>query len=104
MLFAWSYWMSVMTNGIHGIQIISSEPATPLVITDIQYDQANNMVTLTWNSTPNTIYAIDISTDLQSWPGDVDDSVMSDGETTTRTFSGPAKGTERVFYRVRVAE
>jgi len=90
--------------GIHGIQIISSEAGTPLEITDIEYDEENNMVTLTWNSVPEVIYAIDVSTDLQSWPGDVDDSVESDGETTTRTFAGPPEGTERVYYRVRVSE
>ena len=91
-------------SGIHGIQIISTEPAVPLEITDFSYDAETNMVSITWNSEPGTTYAIDFTTDLQSWPGDIDDSIVPDETSTTVTFEGPPIGTKRIYYRVRVSE
>ncbi|MGI9240190.1 MAG: hypothetical protein ACR2RV_05285 [Verrucomicrobiales bacterium] len=91
-------------SGIHGIQIVGTEPPIPLEITSITYDEETNIVTLVWNSTPDTIYAVDSSLDLAGWPSDVDDSIPSEGTTTTYTFDGPPEGTTRIFYRVRESE
>ena len=85
----------------NAIQVIGTGPAVRMVITAIDYDPATNLVTLTWNSRPDAIYAVDVSTDLTGWPGDIDDSVVSQGESTTLEFDGPTNGATRAFYRVR---
>ncbi|MFT5412184.1 MAG: hypothetical protein ACI9NC_004922 [Verrucomicrobiales bacterium] len=89
-------------SGIHGIQIVGTEPQIPLKITSIVYDEDTNMVTLEWNSIPDTTYAIDVSNDIKSWPGDVEDSIKATEDTHTETFLGPTDGSTRIFYRVRV--
>ena len=68
-------------------------------ITSISYDQASEQVTLTWTSSPNRTYAVFFSDDL-NFDTDVDDSVVSAGDTTSLTFSNPAPGARQVFFRI----
>ena len=79
-------------------------PGAPaFAITVIDYAPADGMVTLTWNSIPNTFYAVDQSQDLANWDLEIDDSVLATGETTS--FSFPPRNTPNMaFFRVRVSE
>lgn len=83
---------------------ISTNSVAPqsLEITDIIYDSEGGMITLTWISEPGKTYAIDASSDLNLWPGDIDDSVAAseDSSTTSFTFENSGLGS-RQFFRVR---
>ncbi|MDA7639636.1 hypothetical protein N8686_03475, partial [Akkermansiaceae bacterium] len=60
-------------------------------------------VTLTWDSIPETSYAIKYSTNMEEWDSDLDDGVKADdGDTTTRTFdvSGLAGASGKLFLRI----
>lgn len=76
-------------------------PLTPFEITAIGYDPATDKTTLTWNSKNNGQYAIDSSTDLQTWE-EITDSVPSGGATTTVELP-PLFGDPKLFFRVRTA-
>jgi len=73
-------------------------------ITAIDYSPGDNMLTLTWDSTEGTDYAIRFSRDMTNWDADLDDGVPgAAGDSTTRTFDLTAAGlagAERVFFRV----
>jgi len=58
------------------------------------------MITLTWTSKEGETYGLFYSTDLADFGSDVDDSVPSQGETTTLTFSNPEPGEPRLLFRV----
>jgi len=75
----------------------------PLRILSIDHDTETNMITLTWNSKPGTIYSLDTSTDLTGWPGDIDDSIPAseDSDTTSFEFSADGMG-GRIFFRIRI--
>jgi hypothetical protein len=75
-------------------------PPTPFVITELDYDTATGESTITWNSFPGAIYALDFSKDLTpgSWI-ELDDGIDSQGEQTTFADGEPRFG--RGFYRVR---
>ncbi|MFP6873228.1 MAG: LamG-like jellyroll fold domain-containing protein [Verrucomicrobiales bacterium] len=75
-----------------------------LAITSIAYNQANATVTLTWGSKPGKIYVVRYTDSLNDdtdgtnprfWP-DLDDSVLSGGETTS--FTDIDLSTNRRFY------
>ncbi len=104
----WSTWGSngnpnpnthpYLLYGISGV-IGTTTPAADLEITSISYDQVSEQVTLTWTSSPNRTYAVFFSDDL-NFDTDVDDSVVSAGDTTSLTFSNPAPGARKVFFRI----
>jgi len=79
-------------------------PVNPFVITEIIYSPADDMVTLTWNSSVGEEYAVKVSRDMMSWDADLDDGINADkGESTTETFDlGLAGfgGAGRLFFRV----
>ncbi|YCM44033.1 LamG-like jellyroll fold domain-containing protein [Verrucomicrobiaceae bacterium 227] len=83
---------TIYMSGLRGIGV-NPGGARPLAISDIAIN-SNGSASLTWNSVPNATYSIRYTTDLSqpfaSWPGEVDDSKVSDGEvstlTTTPTF------------------
>ncbi len=77
--------------------------APALAITVIDYAPADGMVTLTWNSIPNTFYAVDQSSDFVNWDLEIDDSIQATGETTSFTFP-PLNTPNTAFFRVRVSE
>ena len=72
----------------------------PLTITDITYDKDTNMVTLTWNSKPGRTYTIFANTDLFGFEEDVNDSVSSQGETTTFSFTSTKPDALKQFFQV----
>jgi len=71
----------------------------PFKITSIVYDPDTDMVTLTWNSELGVFYSLDISPDMQGVWSEEEDSVPSQGESTS--FSYPAGGSGRLFFQVR---
>lgn len=97
------YTLALGTGGLDGYTVLTmldtTTPAADLEITSISYDQASEQVTLTWTSSPNRTYAVFFSDDL-NFDTDVDDSVVSAGDTTSLTFSNPAPGARKVFFRI----
>ena len=80
---------------------VSLDGRIRLKITEISYDQATEQITITWTSRPNKTYAVFFSDDEQlNFNSDVDDSVVSAGDTTTLTFSDPVPGAQKLFFRV----
>ena len=87
---------------IQGIIIHQGTPGTALVITNLDYDSDTSMATITWDSIPNLDYLLEFSTDLQGPWIEVDDSIPSQGTSTTYADSTVLPGTVG-FYRVRRA-
>ncbi|MFP6873553.1 MAG: hypothetical protein VCA55_08580, partial [Verrucomicrobiales bacterium] len=80
---------------------VSQAGRTRFQVTEISYDQATEQVTITWTSSPNRTYAVFYSDDGKfNFNADVDDSVVSAGDTTSLTFSNPVPGAQRLFFRV----
>ena len=75
-------------------------PVTPPEITSIDFDLETNQVTLTWNSRDNRIYSIFTSTDLVDFSEDINDSVPSEGDSTSLTFALFDPIAARRFFRV----
>ena len=71
--------------------------AEALRITSVDY--LSGEITLEWNSRPGATYAVDSSTDLNTW-SELDDGVSS-GDDTTIFADTPAPGTQRLYYRIR---
>ena len=89
-------------SGIHGIQIVSLGPGTPFEMTEILYNSETDEFTLIWNSKPNQIYALYVSENLEEWDFDLDDSILSDGDTTTYgPFENPMPGSKQLFFRAQ---
>jgi hypothetical protein len=74
---------------------------TALQFTNIDYNSEDGNFTLEWTSKPNKTYALYYSMDLSDWEADIDDSIVSEGETTSYSFEHP-EGTEarKIFFRV----
>ena len=73
---------------------------TPLAITEMVYDTANKMITLTWSSKNNHTYGIFYGYDLITFDSDINDSIPSMGETTSLAFENPEPDTPKLFFRV----
>lgn len=75
-------------------------------ITEIVLDQEANSLSLTWNSSPGTTYAVKYSTDLIDWDSDLDDGIPADdSESTTVVFDLSEielADLEKAFFRVEV--
>jgi hypothetical protein len=82
------------------------EPSNPrFQITAIDYSPADNMLTLTWDSIPGEVYAINYSSDLVNWEGKLDDAIAaaSDAAETSSSFDLASLGLgnrEKLFFRV----
>jgi len=72
----------------------------PLQIHEVSLDGDTNLVTLAWNSKPGRTYSLFFSTDLLVFDTEIDDSVQSGGDITTRTFPNPSPGSSKIFFRV----
>ena len=81
------------------------------MITEIDFDSVNKMLTLTWNSKPSETYVVKISSDLTNWDSDIGDNFTmadhdenpDDGDKLTVTFDLAAfgfGGAEELFLRV----
>ncbi len=74
--------------------------ASPVLrITEISYDQASGLISVTWNSKQAATYSLFYSEDL-SLGFEENDSIASEGETTTMEFTNPLPGAERLYLRV----
>jgi hypothetical protein len=73
---------------------------TPFLITDFTYDPNTSRFTLTWNSLPGRFYGIYFSSDLTDWGADVNDSIESQGDSTTFSFDHPLPLAKELFFRV----
>ena len=88
---------------LQGVIVTETGPDTPFVITNLDYDPATGTSILTWNSRPGANYILEFSTTLLAPWIEIDDSIPSQGETTT--FQDPIKQTGPVgFYRVTRAQ
>ncbi len=77
----------------------SREPSDiPLKISSISLD--SDQITIVWDSVPDSLYSIFFSTDLGGFTSKVPDDVTSTEETTSLTFTNPAPGASRLFFRV----
>lgn len=77
---------------------------TPLVITDIIYDQGNDQFTVSWSSEPGQFYSLFYSPDAIDWSVDIDDSIPADAVnpiTTLSLIDNPTSGASRGFFRVQ---
>ena len=74
---------------------------TTLQFTNISYNSDDGNFTLEWTSKPNKTYSLYYSLDLSDWEADIDDSIVSEGETTSYSFEHP-EGTEarKIFFRI----
>ena len=92
-------------SAVNGFKLDSLEPAEPLTITAIDYSPADKMLTLTWDSLEGVIYAVKFSNDMTSWLADLDDGVMGEAGSTTKTFDLSETGivdTDKLFLRVEI--
>ncbi|MDB4404219.1 hypothetical protein N9154_02670 [Akkermansiaceae bacterium] len=84
----------------------STDPGAGFTITDIVYDKEAGSLSLTWNSTPGTVYAVKVSDDMMNWDSDLDDGILGeDGETTTAIFNlveANLKDVAKTFFRIEV--
>ncbi|MGI9243520.1 MAG: LamG-like jellyroll fold domain-containing protein, partial [Verrucomicrobiales bacterium] len=70
-------------------------------ITQIIYDPGSDMISLTFTSRNNRTYSLYWDSDLNGLDQELDDSILSDGETTSvGPFPNPSPGAPRVFFRV----
>jgi len=86
------------------IDLITAEGSigggTLFQITEIVYNEDDDMVTLTWTSKENRTYAVFYGLSLSDFPSDIDDSIESMGETTSITVPNPEPGEDALFFRV----
>ena len=74
---------------------------TTLEFTNISYNSDDGNFTLEWNSKPNKTYSLYYSLDLSDWEADIDDSIESEGETTSYSFEHPeGKEARKIFFKV----
>ena len=89
------------------LTIITDGAFQAFAITEIDYSEDDNMLTLTWTSIPGESYAVKFSGDMTNWDSDLDDGIPASegGTTTTETFDltdSGLIGEERVYFRVEI--
>ena len=72
----------------------------PLEVIAFSYDKETKQVSLTWNSRDNRTYSVFTSTDLFDFETDINDSIASQGETTTFSFTNLNPEIDKLFLRV----
>ena len=87
---------------VNALAIGEPTGSTVIRITALDLKPEGGISFLTWTSSPGKAYAIDVSTDLGSWPGDIDDGIPAamDADETTYEFDASGIG-PRAFFRVR---
>ncbi len=83
---------------INALQLIEGA-SQGLRITGIDFDPATRNVTITWTSRKTGRYIIERSTDLLDWD-ELEDSFLSDGDSTSYTDPGVSEDLTKAFYRV----
>jgi hypothetical protein len=80
--------------------------AVPFEIKMVDHDSLADTFRLTWTSRPGKIYVLRWNTDLLTWPFDINDSIQSQGETTTYPpvdqppFANPSPLSNALFFRI----
>jgi hypothetical protein len=93
----------VNINGIGVTYIGPSVPQQPLEFTEIDFDQVQDEITLTWKSNVGEVYGLYWSEDLQNFEANIDPEVPAASEgirTTVGPFANPAPGASRLFFRL----
>lgn len=78
-------------------------PPGEIAVTEIEYNDDTDSVTLTWTSQPGATYTLSYSPDLVDWSTDVDQNIAAEegSETTTLgPFPNPTPGSPMGFFRV----
>lgn len=78
---------------------ITEGPAIPFKITSVEIDD-EGVVSMTWNSVPDQLYAVDFSVDMRAWQELLDEHPSGGAETSFQHTPGVA----RAFYRVRIPD
>ena len=75
-----------------------------LRVTDLTFDQDSGDISITWNSKAGENYALVYDPDLSGeFLSDVDDDIVSQGESTTRSFNRSAiggAGALKIFFKI----
>ena len=73
----------------------------PFQITNITYVKETEELELTWDSKPGKTYSLFYNTALDEWESDIDDSIESEGDSTSYRFNNP-EGTnaKKLFFRI----
>ncbi len=79
-----------------------NDPTSFLAAVEYDPGAAKASVTLTWRSVPGKVYLLQYSPDLITWTDHVT-VPASASATTTHSGASPIPGTERLFWRVRIA-
>jgi hypothetical protein len=74
--------------------------SAPFQINRVNYDPANQSVTIEWSSSSTKTYAVSFSTDLEQWI-ELEDGLPSDGDSTEFTEEGIPADARLRYYRVR---
>lgn len=93
-------------------QVIPPSNPSEIIITEIDYSPAANLVTLTWTSDPNETYTVQVSSDLLSWDSDIGDGITmanddddnTDDNRLTDTFdltSFALNNEAQLFFRIQ---
>ena len=78
----------VITNAVRSLETIGFD-----------YDQDLSDLSITWVSNPGVSYRLESSIDMKSW-GDIEDGIVSQGDSTTHTFLDVEEKEIRKFFRV----
>lgn len=87
---------------INALAIGQPTGGSAIRITAFDFHPEGGDSSITWTSTPGKRYALDRSTDLRGWPGDVDDgyAAAEDAVETTYVFDASGVG-PRSYFRIR---
>lgn len=78
----------VITNAVRSLETIGFD-----------YDQDLSDLSITWVSNPGVSYRLESSIDMKSW-SDIEDGIVSQGDSTTHTFLDVEEKEIRKFFRV----
>ena len=84
-------------------QIGAPGATAELAITDFSFDVETGDISLTWNSRPDTVYALELSFDFTRWI-ELNDTVPSQGQISTHMENLSDRipaGKNRIFFRLR---
>ncbi len=77
---------------VPGATALSGAPPS-LAFSDVAYDAGAGQLTMTWNSLPGKLYLLEDTTDYEEWE-EIDDSIESEGLSTSYTLGGVDPGSE----------
>lgn len=85
----------------HANAFVTGAGASDFIITSVDLDQEQGLITIKWNAIPGVSYAVDSSPNLADWR-ELDDSLVAESTTESYTTSSILPdGQTKVFLRVR---